>query len=90
MRTTDVLILHSPVQSEPPAPGCHGGRSNDGEPVVTVPLPLNGCLAARCPGASQHGLQHEAALTEKHDAAAPATGVFLYRATAPCLFSSHK
>ncbi len=54
-----------------------GGDSR--QPVVPIPRPLNRRLAAGCPRATAHRLQHEAAFIEKYDASLFFNSLFLMR-----------
>jgi len=74
----DVVGIQRPVEPEPAPARGHGERADRREPIPAIPLAEAGRLAARGPGAAADGLEHEAALVEKHEATAGAPGVFLW------------
>ena len=78
----DVAVLNPPVQAEPTAARRQGNGTDDGQPVVPLPLTLNGCLPFRRPSSADQRLQHEAALVPpRRDATHLFLRVFLYGAT---------
>jgi len=80
---SDVVRVLSPIQAIASSVRGNRDRTDGRQSITTVPLPKDRCLAARCPGPSDHRLEHEATFIEKYDRSAGSPGVFLYGASAP-------
>ncbi len=79
--TANVLRVLSPVETVSLPTWSNRDGADGREPVATIPLTKDRCLASRGPGAPHNRLKHEAALIEEDHASAGSLGVFLYGAS---------
>ena len=79
---SDVVRVLSPIQAIASSVGSNRDCTDGRESIAAIPLSKDWRPASRCPGPSDHRLEHEAAFIEEYDCPAGSPSVFLYGASA--------